>query len=223
MESTSSQEMGRSRRWWIRLCQWLWGKRGFFWSTLIFGIMLNVFASWLYTPWSIDFKQLPIGWAFQNPLIILLVGICFLLLTSIIGLISRLDRTISHSHPTLPLSDQNRQWLLARVNAFWIEGLLEQSLHEATLIELELSEQHDAIMNPWRLAMQEIDRPARPLSIGTSILQVYDLTDGELLILGEPGTGKTTLLLQLARDLLDRARQNDTHPMPVIFNLSSWA
>src|SRR5437660_9544284 len=113
MDSTSTQEMGRSRRWWVRLCQWLWGKRTFLWSTFIFGIMLNVFATWLYTPWSTDFKQLPIGWAFQNPLILLLVGICLLLLTSIVGLISRLDATLSHSHSTLRLRDQNRQRLLA--------------------------------------------------------------------------------------------------------------
>src|SRR5258708_27922951 len=43
------------------------------------------------------------------------------------------------------------------------------------------------------------------------------------LILGEPGSGKTTLLLQLARELLDRAEQDETHRMPVVFNLSSWA
>ncbi len=46
---------------------------------------------------------------------------------------------------------------------------------------------------------------------------------GELLILGEPGSGKTTLLLELARDLLDRAQQDESHPIPTIFHLSSWA
>ena len=50
-----------------------------------------------------------------------------------------------------------------------------------------------------------------------------DHSNGELLILGEPGCGKTTLLLELARDLLDRARTESSHPMPVVFNLSSWA
>jgi DNA polymerase III delta prime subunit len=46
---------------------------------------------------------------------------------------------------------------------------------------------------------------------------------GELLILGAPGSGKTTLLLELARDLLERAEQDEQHPLPVVFNLSSWA
>ncbi len=52
--------------------------------------------------------------------------------------------------------------------------------------------------------------------------EVYDKAHGELLILGEPGAGKTTLLLELARDLLDRAEQEQAHLIPVVFNLSSW-
>ena len=38
-----------------------------------------------------------------------------------------------------------------------------------------------------------------------------------------PGSGKTTLLLELARDLLDRAAHDPTHPIPVVFPLSTWA
>jgi hypothetical protein len=52
---------------------------------------------------------------------------------------------------------------------------------------------------------------------------VYDASDGELLILGAPGSGKTTLLLELARDLLLRAEHDEHHPLPVVFNLSSWS
>jgi hypothetical protein len=44
-----------------------------------------------------------------------------------------------------------------------------------------------------------------------------------LLILGTPGSGKTTTLLELARDLIARAEHNPTEPIPVVFNLSSWA
>ncbi len=56
-----------------------------------------------------------------------------------------------------------------------------------------------------------------------SISQVFDAVGGELLILGAPGSGKTTMLLELTRDLLARARQDATHPLLVVFNLSSWA
>ena len=119
--------------------------------------------------------------------------------------------------------DENRQRMLERVQAIWIDGFLEKSLYNAVLITLGLHEQSDAVASPWELVVQEMKRPARPLPSGISISQVYDDAKGELLILGEPGTGKTTLLLELARDLLDRAKQNDIHPMPVVFNLSSWA
>jgi hypothetical protein len=117
----------------------------------------------------------------------------------------------------------NRQRLLKRVRSIWIEGLLEQSLQHATWVDLHLQKQPDAVDNPWRLVVQELDREPRPLPPGTSILQVFDEADEELLILGNPGAGKTTLLLYLARTLLDRAERDERRRLPVIFNLSSWA
>jgi transcriptional regulator with XRE-family HTH domain len=120
-------------------------------------------------------------------------------------------------------SNPNRQRFLAKVRSFWIEGVLDKSLHGAALIALGLHEQSDALTNPWSLIFQQPHQPAHPLLGGTHITQVYDHAGGELLILGEPGSGKTTLLLELAHDLLTRAEQDDTHPMPVILNLSSWA
>jgi DNA polymerase III delta prime subunit len=52
---------------------------------------------------------------------------------------------------------------------------------------------------------------------------MIDASANVLLILGEPGAGKTTLLLELTRDLLDRAAQDPSHPIPVVFPLSTWA
>jgi serine/threonine protein kinase len=124
--------------------------------------------------------------------------------------------------PTATLQYQNRIRLLQRVRSFWITGVLEQSLHGAVLLTLGLQEQPDAVANPWRLIIQESKQASTPLPAGTRITEVYDQTGGELLILGEPGAGKTTLLLELARDLLKRSEQERTHPIPVVFNLSSW-
>ena len=117
----------------------------------------------------------------------------------------------------------NRQRLLEKVNVIWITGVLQQSLYGAALISLGFREQPEIISNPWRLTIQETDQPSHLTPAGTHITQVYDEADGELLILGEPGAGKTTLLLELARDLMERAQMNETYPMPVVFNLVSWA
>lgn len=123
----------------------------------------------------------------------------------------------------LPAPNVNRQRLLEKVRAFWITGVLEQSLHGAALIALGLHEQPDSVTTPWQLLLQQSGETPRALPGGTHIRQVYDDAGSELLILGEPGSGKTTLLLELARDLLDRAKLDEHHPMPVVFNLSSWA
>ena len=114
--------------------------------------------------------------------------------------------------------DLNRHRLLAKVDTFWITGVLAQSLHEATFLALGLQEQPHAITDPWMM-----NHAVSSLPTGIHITQVYDQVEGELLLLGAPGAGKTTLLLQLARDLLRRAQHDEAHPMPVIFNLSSWA
>ena len=118
---------------------------------------------------------------------------------------------------------QNRQRMIEKVHAFWIEGVLEKSLHNAALIALGLHEKPSAVKNPWNLVLQLPDEESRKLPAGTRITDVYDKASGELLILGEPGSGKTTLMLELARDLLDRAEKDQNLKVPVIFNLSSWS
>ncbi|GAC1701672.1 MAG: hypothetical protein PVS3B3_29280 [Ktedonobacteraceae bacterium] len=125
--------------------------------------------------------------------------------------------------PKSTAKSPNRQRLLAKVRSYWITGLLEQSLYGAGLIALGLQKQAEAVVNPWRLVLQQSGLTPQRLPVGTHITEAYDDADGALLILGEPGSGKTTLLLELTRDLLYRAEQDETHPMPVVFNLSSWA
>ncbi len=122
-----------------------------------------------------------------------------------------------------PIDFRSRQWMLERVRTRWVTGLLKDSLNEAALITLGLHEQPAAVANPWSFSLQEMNQPARPLSLRTRVIQAYDYAQGELLILGEPGSGKTTLLLELTRDLIERAKRDETHPIPVIFNLSSWS
>ncbi len=55
-----------------------------------------------------------------------------------------------------------------------------------------------------------------------TIIDVFKNKDGKLLILGEPGAGKTTTLLDLAKDLCVDAIANENKPIPIIVDLFSW-
>lgn len=54
-----------------------------------------------------------------------------------------------------------------------------------------------------------------------SLVEIFD-RDRQLLILGAPGAGKTTALLELAEVLVDRALLEPTTAIPLIFELSNW-
>ncbi|GCE20823.1 NACHT domain-containing protein [Dictyobacter kobayashii] len=144
-----------------------------------------------------------------------------------LNVVQGLRRVIERARPSAQhltaTQRENRARLIKRVRTTWIEGFLEHSLHQATWLTVGLQEQPDALDNPWEMLVQEFNREPRPLPAGTSIVQVYDQADGRLLILGEPGAGKTTSLLQLTRTLLERADNDILQPLPVVFVLSSWA
>jgi NACHT domain len=121
------------------------------------------------------------------------------------------------------LDHRNRQDMLAKVRAIWITGTLQRSLVHEILIDLGLEERAAAVLRPLDLLVQRPDHADRRLPPGTRMVEMFDELDRALLILGVPGVGKTTRLLELARDLLDRAAQDPTHRIPVVFKLSSWA
>jgi hypothetical protein len=118
---------------------------------------------------------------------------------------------------------RNREAMLAKVRLTWIGGVLNRSLLNEARIALDLAEREGAVQRPYEVIRRRPGQQDSPLPAGTRIVDVFNVQEGALLILGAPGSGKTTLLLELARDLLDRATLEDGHPIPVVFNLSSWA
>src|SRR6188474_84931 len=112
--------------------------------------------------------------------------------------------------------------LLKNVQTTWIQGVLEKSVHEAALLELGLELREEAVDNPWRMVMESPDQSRETLPRGRRIKDIFDEANRLLLILGEPGSGKTTTLLQLARDLIAEVDSAFTQPVPVILNLSTW-
>ncbi|MGB3786733.1 MAG: protein kinase [Phormidesmis sp.] len=128
----------------------------------------------------------------------------------------------SHPFQRTATEARNRQALLNKVHRFWIQGVLEHSLHGQVLLTLGLEERNQALSLPWNLSYKTDQQPSRPLDSGTRVFDIFQqLGEGRsLLILGEPGAGKTTTLLTLARDLLEMKSGNSR--IPIIFNLSSW-
>jgi hypothetical protein len=117
--------------------------------------------------------------------------------------------------------DRDRQVMLNRVRNGWIKEVLDRSLSEETRLRLGLTRRPEVIAPP-AILIRRSGQAGEPLPAGTSISTVFAELGGGLLILGPPGSGKTTALLELARDLLKDAEANQTQPIPVVFNLSSW-
>jgi DNA-binding XRE family transcriptional regulator/Cdc6-like AAA superfamily ATPase len=114
---------------------------------------------------------------------------------------------------------QRRQ--LLEMTSSTIRDLRRQMLRHAVSIRLKLHELPSAVDTPSHDYVQEgIESERQPVP---SILDMYDKTAGALLILGAAGSGKTFLLLELADELINRAKQDENHPIPFILNLSSWA
>jgi hypothetical protein len=116
-----------------------------------------------------------------------------------------------------------RRQMLEKVRSFWISGVLNPSLRDVALVELGMQYYPDAIESAFDELVQVPDRQLDAVKPGTTISEVFTEFGQELLILGAPGTGKTTLLLELTRTLLTRALEDDACAMPVVFNLAAWA
>lgn len=119
---------------------------------------------------------------------------------------------------------RQRKVLLSKVKEYWIEGVLEKSLHIKAMIELGLEKRSDAVDRPFS-GFEELPEESRQiLPTGTGATEVFNqIGEGRtLLILGEPGAGKTITLLKLAQNLIARAEENVSRLIPVVFNLSSW-
>ena len=131
--------------------------------------------------------------------------------------------------PPLPLTQAKERRelsiLLNKVKAFWIEGVLKKSVHKMAMIDLGKETQSDAVAHAWDQVLELPDQSRQTLPPDKNISHIFDEMNRALLILGEPGTGKTITLLQLAQDLIERVEQDESfiEPVPVVFNLSTWS
>ena len=120
---------------------------------------------------------------------------------------------------------RQRRVLLDKVKNFWIKGILENSLHTKALIELGLEKRLDLVQRSFSEMEEFPEEPGEHFPEGTGTIDIFNqMGEGRtLLILGEPGSGKTITLLKLAESLIARTETDLTLPIPVVLNLSSWA
>jgi len=107
------------------------------------------------------------------------------------------------------------------VKEYWVDGVLRHSIHNEVLIALGTQQVDEFVNAPWKYTVEVSDAVNPPSLENRDFGAMYDAT-GLLLILGEPGSGKTTTLLDLARFLLDRAGKDIRERVPIVLNLSNW-
>lgn len=111
--------------------------------------------------------------------------------------------------------------LLEKVKKYYTNDFLRNSIYTGgSLLNLSKETRNDAVVH-------SLGKPIfNPLPPDKKIGDIFsEGVDHALLILGEPGSGKTTTLLELARDLVAKAEldKSSHQPIPIILNLSQWA
>lgn len=128
------------------------------------------------------------------------------------------------SPPAILTQDRKRQLiLLNKVKSFWVQGVLARSIKDNYFIDLSMKSVDEVIEMPWQDVISKDVKNDDSTTSQDDILNIYQNSDRALLILGNPGVGKTTSLLALAEGLIDISEKDDSAPLPVILNLSSWA
>jgi hypothetical protein len=99
-----------------------------------------------------------------------------------------------------------------------VENRLKASIHGAVLLDLQLTERANAAL-PWHFVATN---PDGHLQQYIEIDQAYRQHKCRLLLLGSPGAGKTTSILQMAARFIHAALQNPDQPIPLLENLSRF-
>ncbi len=91
-------------------------------------------------------------------------------------------------------------------------------------INLNKELQQELVNCPWTQDLKTRPNFKGLTSEASDILEIFDHDEiaGKLLIVGQPGAGKTTTLLELTQKLILRAEKDCDAAIPVLLNLASW-
>ncbi len=146
----------------------------------------------------------------------------------------RRDPAVGAMATSVSYEPELRAKLLAEINR-QVEQRLESAYGEQTPINIQMQPDQNAVegrkreSNVFLMPKQKQyvenfkDNRVRLAQSEETIIDTFDdkAILGQLLILGAPGSGKTTALLKLTKDLLARAEATGIE-IPYIFELSAW-
>lgn len=133
-----------------------------------------------------------------------------------------IQKIINVFHP-MPGDEGARNILLERVKRICTD-YLKSLLHNEVLLQLDMHTQPDKVPNPWSIQIQEFEHhKSVSIPYDKPLLDIFNEMGKSMLILGEPGAGKTTTLLTIAHDAINRSKEDPELPIPVFLNLSSWS
>lgn len=118
---------------------------------------------------------------------------------------------------------RDRAEVLALMKRIWITNVLNRAPPGPAQRTPIFEVRPDAVSNPWQMIVDASVQTRELLPAGTTIVDLFLTMGGSLLLLGEPGTGKTSVLLELARQAIAWAEEDPTQPIPVVLDLGWWA
>ncbi len=110
-----------------------------------------------------------------------------------------------------------RKRLLRILKSEYARRLQDSSLNPQVSIDLHFQDRRDLVGRP-RLRSGSLTTVPQSLEAIYSQIEI----DGKLLIVGNPGSGKSTELLKFAILMLDQAEVENDAPIPVLLDLSAW-
>lgn len=116
-------------------------------------------------------------------------------------------------------NDLDRMKVLNQIKTDYLENQLNNRLQNQVMLDIGLEKRLNLVQKSTNIETPE--QEIIPLSSTTKVIDVLEKRQ-TLLILGQPGAGKTMTLLDLTSDLVELAEYNSSYPVPVVLELASW-